>query len=538
MRRRKRKRIQPNVSLFPFLAVLICTLGVLIVMLVMAVKSAEVKAQTVQAEDDKSRQEEIDKLQFALDLRMAKIEGMQEMRPDAQKRVNDARTTRSHLEDSIRELKKEFEYVRNDLIELRNQELDVPEIAESFSKEDSENEIANLQQLIEEKQKSLEEKRALAKSTGPSTYKIVPYNGNRGTFRKPIFLECTKDAIVLQPSGIRLAKSEFEAPLAPGNSIDSALLATREYWQRYDIAGNEGSPYPLVVVRPEGAETFVLARHAMKSWDDEFGYELVESDQEIDFGPNDPQLEQEVQQAIEAARKRTTAIAFNQRQQRGMASGGGKPSFGVGPESRAARFERPDSRPGLTVSSSRGGFVSNQNESVESAVALQNNDSAGFDSKIAQVSNQFDSKASKQPSDNSNPAISKSQTGAAGELKTQNPYADLSVAKERGADWALPARTPGGTGYLRPIRIICSNEFMDVKTYSGSKRIPMRGATADSIDPLVSEIWKQIDSWGISSADGFWKPQLRFTVLDGAEQRFLELQGLLYKSGLAIEGGR
>jgi len=42
MSRLRKNLNQPSVSLFPFLAVLICTLGVLIVMLVLAVNSAEV----------------------------------------------------------------------------------------------------------------------------------------------------------------------------------------------------------------------------------------------------------------------------------------------------------------------------------------------------------------------------------------------------------------------------------------------------------------------------------------------------------------
>jgi len=42
MRRRRRQNVQPGVSLFPFLAVLICTLGVLIVLLVLAAKSATI----------------------------------------------------------------------------------------------------------------------------------------------------------------------------------------------------------------------------------------------------------------------------------------------------------------------------------------------------------------------------------------------------------------------------------------------------------------------------------------------------------------
>ena len=48
MRKNRRQATGLAVSLFPFLAVLICTMGMLIVMLVLAVKSSAVKADAAQ----------------------------------------------------------------------------------------------------------------------------------------------------------------------------------------------------------------------------------------------------------------------------------------------------------------------------------------------------------------------------------------------------------------------------------------------------------------------------------------------------------
>ena len=80
---------------------------------------------------------------------------------------------------------------------------------------------------------------------------------------------------------------------------------------------------------------------------------------------------------------------------------------------------------------------------------------------------------------------------------------------------------------------------MEVHSFDGAKkRIPMRGETAEAIDQLVDELWRQIESWGISGENSYWKPQLRVQILDGGQQRFLQLKGLLYRSGLAIEGSK
>ena len=62
----------------------------------------------------------------------------------------------------------------------------------------------------------------------------------------------------------------------------------------------------------------------------------------------------------------------------------------------------------------------------------------------------------------------------------------------------------------------------------------MTADTEDSIDPLIDEIWAQIDQWGIPGANAYWKPQLRFRILEGGRHRYLEIKSLLHNSGLTV----
>ena len=147
---------------------------------------------------------------------------------------------------------------------------------------------------------------------------------------------------------------------------------------------------------------------------------------------------------------------------------------------------------------------------------------------------QMATQKSSQPGGN---AAGKAPAGGEGNAAAGNPYVDVSLAKTRGAGWALPTRTTGATGYLRPIRIVCSTDSIEMVDVAGqTKRIAFSPTTESALGPMVDEIWKRIDSWGIAGTGSYWKPELRVTVAPGAEQRFQEFQGLLYQSGLAIKG--
>ena len=563
-------------------------------MLVMAVKSADDQVRQTQTESDAAQQAEIDQLESERDLRLAQVEGLDLVRPEALSRLGDSRANRSHIEEQIRKLKREFHRIGKELLELDRETKKIaqlkdptvpvlPKVPLSFQADENQNRqvLQKLSEQIAQAKEQLEVKRTAAQQDGPAKFVIVPHKGGGGTFRRPIFMECTHDAITLQPSGIRLAKSEFVPPLQPGNMLDSALLTVREYWGRYDLAGQEGAAYPLIVVRPGGAQTFVLARQAMKSWDDEFGYELVEAQTNLDFGVKDPQLQTEVREAINEARLRQQqqlARSRFLRSREGQLGSLGSDRI----RGRGARGSKRNLRPGLIAADSQGGFVSNvgqyseggggsgyhedQNDSYVSAASgvsgeseasryendsrhendshyendtTQENDAVQQDFSRSQQNQSLAGQAGENKFNSSSDASQANQSTSShssqeGTSDGPNPYGNQAIAQDRGADWALPTQTPGATGYVRPIRVVCSHDALEVVAGGSSKRIQMTGATADAIDPLIDQVWAQIDQWGIPGANAYWKPQLRFQILDGGRQRYLEIKGLLYKSGLTL----
>ena len=143
------------------------------------------------------------------------------------------------------------------------------------------------------------------------SYAVVPYRGPHETQRRPIYVECRGDTIVLQPEGIVLTESDFSGPLGPGNPLAAALRAAREHLLvEGGFDPNEsGEPYPLLLVRPDGIAAYYAARSAMKSWASEFGYELVGEDWKLDFQPPDSQLARVIRSAVDTARVRQRRLA-------------------------------------------------------------------------------------------------------------------------------------------------------------------------------------------------------------------------------------
>jgi hypothetical protein len=109
----------------------------------------------------------------------------------------------------------------------------------------------------------------------------------------------------LQPEKLRFTVGDFDGPLGPGNPLAAALRAVREYLLgRHGDSAAAGEPYPLLLVRPEGVVAYYYARTAMRSWGDEFGYELIGQDWRLQFPPPDAELARSVAEAVQEARAR------------------------------------------------------------------------------------------------------------------------------------------------------------------------------------------------------------------------------------------
>ena len=537
MRRLRRRREQLSVSLFPFLAVLICTLGVLILMLVMAAKNADLEAREVREEDQKNQElvlERISQLEIELNTRQVQVEGLSLVRPEATKRLSHIRNYRGRLEEEIRNLDREASQLAQQLLQLD------AEIKNPIEAMVSDEDLESLESQVEQARDKLNEVRNASAEFEPVAYSIVTEPGPGGTRRRPIYLECNEQGVVLQPSGVVLTESDFLDPLIAGNPLDASLLVIREYWNRYDLAGTEGNPYPLLVIRPSGANSYVVARRAMKSWDDEFGYEIVEEDTNLDFGKVDPQLKTEIENAIAEAKRRQSRVVAASIEQRSRL--------------RGSLNEATQQRPGLVASGQLGGFVStgnSQSGEPSQGISDQSEQSSGFgndsepvfDSVLDQYRDNRQAKSSQSkslpqatdgvPMNNAQASANLGGGNQAGNFKFSKP--GESLANERGQGWALPSKAPGATGYLRPVRVFCANDQLAVRTATDNLVvIPMKGSTTAAVEELIDVVWKMIDGWGSAGDNGFWKPELRISILPTGRQRFDELKMLLHQSGLEI----
>lgn len=347
---RRRDSQDTAVSLFPFLAVLICTIGALTVALMLLSRQARIEAQTkamaelARAEPVLLVQEEPETPVFEppsaevvspfvvsdtppapaiavnppepkpvepaepepVDTRTAE-EQLAELQTQAQQievkgaEVREAmqqqRLQLSHIEDHIRGLQNELAQAQaaQDTLERSDTNTDRERLMQH---------MAELRKILADKQKALEDARE-SLSRGPA-FAVVPFEGKFQTYRPPLYIECTADGVIIQPHGIELSSDDFDLPMGPGNPLASAVRAMSEYLvlQGSPDGRANGQPYPLLLVRPDGIPAYYAAREALQEWDTDFGYELVDKEWPLAFPQTDPKLGALAREAVLAARAR------------------------------------------------------------------------------------------------------------------------------------------------------------------------------------------------------------------------------------------
>lgn len=573
MSRRKRKDRQASPSLFPFLAVLICTMGAIIVLLVLVVKNADVQAdvasQTHRDEVEQKKTDLRDRLEVERDL----VDSLKELRPELKERLEDSKALVGHLADHISRLREENERLTQQAARLENAAADSHEANQVQAR------IQELKRKIADATDRLQKKQQEISRLKPS-YAIVPASsGGSGTFRRPIFVECSWRGVTLQPYGINLVADDFPSNLGPNNPLDVALLMIRDYWNQLDPDRRQGQPYPLLVVRPSGARAFAAARKAMKSWTDEFGYELITEDLELTYPPADEAFRERLLTAIENARTRQEQLlaAIGRQKvleqirrldsQRGSTGyrassvNGGfvRESSGQGPSGIAENHDRP-----MGGNPSRTGFASVKNETlVGNGLGSRKNHAVGGSRFPPDPNNSQDRGSNangsvpardsgfkpanqlvrETPSNAksnalgtaglSGPGTSGSPSGANSPLGQSLPAE--SLARTRGKDWALPSKSRNSIQVRKPIKIELNRDNVRiVEIGKGVRTIPFDGSTASAIPEMIEQIWKQIDAWGIAGVNSYWKPELNLYVAPDANGRFEDLRILLSGSGLDL----
>jgi hypothetical protein len=328
--RRSRCRKSPAISLFPFLAVLICTMGALVPLLLAMARQA--RLQALQEATAKAAQRQVD-AQSERELAEWRISELKTARSQAEERLTQVRLALGHVENHARRLRQQA-----DQLQAAMENLDRDGVADSRDRADLERELQQVQDQIAEAEKQLAEARKAADAR-PRSYAVIPYQGPNGTWRPPIYIECRADAIVLQPQGIALVEADFEEPIEANNPLDQALRAARESLLAQGQIRGDGSdePYPLLLVRPDGIPAYYVARAALASWKSAIGYELVGKDWELEFPTGNPEVGRAMRAVVAEAREQrrrravlTAMLANTKSPGAWSAAWGAVPAGGVG----------------------------------------------------------------------------------------------------------------------------------------------------------------------------------------------------------------
>ncbi len=316
-----------GVQLFPFLAVLLCTMGALILLLMLiaqqarATAEAEAEAARVAARAEAARSKvdnaELERKRDDLQWRIKQLAAARE------KTLADVGTLReqlSHLEEHSARLRKQLDEMSaaDKLLASRSTTTDE-------EKAKLEAELADLRAKIADAKLKLEQAKAAGRKA--QAFAVVPYDGSNGTRRRPIYIECRGDAVVLQPEGTKFLPVDFAGSLGPSNPLASCVRLVSETITRDNRYAEGEQPYPLLLVRPSGIGAYYKAREAMQSWDSDFGYELIDEDWPLEFPPADPLLAQMLTKTADEARQRQVIMARaapRLREQRG-----GAPTFNL-----------------------------------------------------------------------------------------------------------------------------------------------------------------------------------------------------------------
>ena len=281
--------------IFPFLAVLICTMGALVTLLVVISGRARQTA-VARAIEEASDQFERDAADQREDLAW-RIEQLRAARDRNEQTLAEKRRQLSHIEDHLRRLKSEID-------QLRDQQIDDRGLRSASAPTADSAELTSLKRELRLAERELAIAEEEARGRSPK-YAVVPYQGPNQTRRRPIYIECRADRVVLQPEGIELLDADFEGPMGPGNPLAATLRTVCELVGN-EISSDDGvsEPYPLLLVRPDGIPAYYAARAALNSWGSEFGYEFIEADWELDFPDVDNRAKELGESTLAEARER------------------------------------------------------------------------------------------------------------------------------------------------------------------------------------------------------------------------------------------
>lgn len=242
---RRHRANTTGVSLFPFLDVLVCTMGSLILLLLVA--TSRIRAAAV----DKAKQAVMQQ-RLKSEKPPAAVPAPIVVATEPEPEIDPAAEWKTRIEQLI----EERDVLRNQLSQMKNQLATAQSAVmrtkvKAASTEDrlqairtQQEEAASERQRLQAETDSLQSdltdaELRLAKAverqkTTKSKFAFMPFDGRTGTTKRPILIECTQDYIRFLPEDIRLSPADLNGFTTGFNPL---LMASRElvhYWNAYE----------------------------------------------------------------------------------------------------------------------------------------------------------------------------------------------------------------------------------------------------------------------------------------------------------------
>ncbi|MDA0284963.1 MAG: hypothetical protein O3B86_16570, partial [Planctomycetota bacterium] len=344
------RRTSNPVTLFPFLAVLLCTIGALVLMLVVvsagirkeAVAIATAKhAARVNAPNESPRPGDVAAagphgLPLALKIdeddpqcrpispllvrerlpspireaspqTLAELAELERLARQLDHEVSARAEQLQNVSVKSQALRQQLQRVKTQQDDLQQAIIRTANLRAELDQESSELKAEN-QQIIEWLDESRKLINSQQKQLASPVHSIVPYDGQTGTVRRPIIIECSDDVVRFEAERVEIPISVLRKFSPDQNPLRSGVQALFGYWMARDQLADPGrrsrKPYALILVRPSGAEAFSTAVFALEDLIGDFGYELVEAEFKYELPDTTPDAVRECLAAVEAEIRR------------------------------------------------------------------------------------------------------------------------------------------------------------------------------------------------------------------------------------------
>ncbi len=582
-------------SVFPFLAVLLSTMGVLVVLLVImasvqlsqakAKKLAEATAfeQSTNAAEQEARREQLAKLE-------ARRRELEEIQDKEARRLRGEEQRLSQIEENMRRRQERLALLRIEIEELQALDGDSTDDLEQARES-----LKRQQELIAETKAELEKLKE-QKKQGDNFYAIVPYDGISGTRRKPIYIECLRDSVILRPENIEFTATDFNEAAGAGGPLPAAIRAAQRYYVDNNLVEGD-QPYPLVIARPDSSGSFAHVLNTLSESSPDFGYEIVAAEWSFDFGAADPALANEIRLAVANARVHLVALresapgtfAANQvdsfdlgpslleRVKLGMLprnymSVGGQPIKSRGDNRLLAR-QTIDVRQLAAVLNSAAegdssdryggnGPASNPMTPIGDAVPQASQGEPDADG-TAMIGSQLGAVAATEAAESASAeSTAHSQQATApgqdsqqfassigsqspgenvGDMTGNTPSTTVSAVQQdvRNAPMRRPAgSSQPGMALVRTIRVHVETSRLIVRSGKRSsavgRSIPLQGDVVVVAKSFVRAMQEEVREWGIAGDGLYWEPVIEVSVAPGSEPLANQLADVLRRGGIEV----